>query len=119
MDTLILKKLSFKARHGYYREERINGNKFEVDLKFHAHLQDAARDDDLSKTINYKKAEEIVRGIMTGPSVKLIETLNKRIGDALFNEFPKVIRLDISVRKLEPPLQTRTRYSEVRMTWQR
>lgn len=119
MDILTLKGLCFRAGHGYYEEERRDGNDFEVDLTFSANLRDAGENDDLSLTIDYQQAEEIVSAVMEGPSVKLIETLAKKIGDRLFKAFPMVETLEVAVRKLHPPLDTETAHSEVRMTWQR
>ncbi|MDZ7716059.1 MAG: dihydroneopterin aldolase [Balneolaceae bacterium] len=119
MNTLTLKGLSFNAKHGYYEEERKIGNDFEVDLTFKADLSGAAEHDDLSQTIDYQKAEAIVKEIMFGNSVKLIETLCRNIGASLFEEFEEVYELHVSVRKLKPPLETTTQYSEVSMSWQR
>lgn len=119
MDKLTLKGLHFRAGHGYYKEEREKGNDFEIDLEFKANLRDAAENDDLNLTIDYQKAEDIVKSVMEGPSVKLIETLAKNIGDQLFKAFPMARELSVTVRKLSPPLDTETDYSEIRMSWQR
>ena len=116
---LILKGLQYRAHHGFYEEEREQGNAFEVDLVFGLDLHEAGRTDDLTNTLNYETAEATVREIMEGPSRKLIETLTLNIGESLFGRFPEVETLEVSVRKLDPPLQTTTNYSEVTMTWQR
>ena len=119
MDKLTLKGLSYHGKHGYYEEERIEGNDFEVDLIFYADFSEAGKSDELNETIDYQKAEERVRAVMEGPSVKLIETLAHRIGEELFREFEAVQKLEVKVRKLHPPLPANTEYSEVQMTWQR
>lgn len=119
MDTLTLKGLSFHAKHGYYEEERKLGNDFEVDLIFRSDLRKAGHNDDLEQTIDYQKAEEIVKDIMMGDSVKLIETLCLHIGEKLFEEFEEVESLEVLVRKLHPPLETNTQHSEVSMSWQK
>ena len=119
MSRLTLKSLRFHALHGYYEEERIEGNDFEVDLVFYADLSEAGRSDDLGLTIDYQKAESVVYEIMEGPSVKLIETLTLRIGEQLFETFPVLQKLEVSVRKLHPPIETDAEYSEVQMTWKR
>ncbi|MDR8392871.1 dihydroneopterin aldolase [Aliifodinibius sp. S!AR15-10] len=119
MDTLRLNGLQYHARHGFYEEERTNGNDFEIDLEFSLDLRGAGQTDDLDKTVNYEEVEAIVRSVMEGPSQKLIETLTYMIGEALFEQFPEVIHLEVSLRKLNPPLQTKTKFSEVIMTWQR
>ena len=119
MDKLTIKSLQYKARHGYYEEERKTGNQFEVDLVFSLDLKPAGRKDYLSKTVNYEEAETIVREVMESPPLKLIETLAFRIGDALFDRFPGVRELQVRVRKLNPPLKTSANYSEVMISWQR
>jgi dihydroneopterin aldolase len=119
MDRLTLKGLQFRAYHGYHQWEREEGNDFEVDLIFLANLQLAGERDSLGDTIDYQKAESIVRSVMEGKSVKLIETLAKRMGDELFRSFPKADRLEVAVRKLSPPLKTETAHSEICMQWQR
>lgn len=119
MDILTLKSLQYRAKHGYYEQERAEGNTFEVDLTFNLDLSAAASTDDLDNTIDYQQAEGLVKEIMYGPSVKLIETLTQRIGDKLFDSFSEVQKLEIRVRKLNPPLETKTQYSEVTMTWPR
>lgn len=119
MDRLTLKGLQFRASHGYHQWEREEGNDFEVDLIFSANLQLAGKRDSLGDTIDYQKAEKIVRSVMEGKSVKLIETLAKRMGNELFQSFPKADQLEVSVRKLDPPLETKTAYSEITMQWQR
>ncbi|WP_138431741.1 dihydroneopterin aldolase [Fodinibius saliphilus] len=119
METLTLKALSYRAFHGYYQEERDNGNDFEIDLTFKAPLRQAGATDELSDTIDYQKAEEVVSEVMHGPSVKLLETLAKNIGDDLFETLPRVQELTVTVRKLSPPLNTETAHSEISMTWQR
>lgn len=119
MDILTLKGLRFNAKHGYYEHERLEGNQFEVDLVFSLDLSAAAKSDDLDQTLDYQAAEAVVRDIMHGSPVKLIETLTYRIGNRLFETFPAVEKLEVRVRKKDPPLETPTDYSEVMMTWQR
>ena len=119
MEILTLKSLGFRAYHGYYEEERRNGNDFEVDLAFTADLRGAGESDSLGDTIDYQEVLEIVESVMNGPSVKLIETLAKRTGDKLFERFAEVEKLKVAVRKLHPPLKVETEYSEICMAWQR
>lgn len=119
METLTLKSLQFRGYHGYYPEEREEGNDFEVDLIFSANLRRAGDSDELRDTVDYQEILKTVEAVMTGPSVKLIETLAKKIGDQLFDHFQQVQQLEVSVRKLHPPLDVETAYSEITMQWQR
>lgn len=119
MGTITLKSLSYHGLHGYYEEERREGNRFEVDLHFELPLNRAGSSDELQKTVDYQEAEEIVRDIIEGESVKLIETLARRIGDTLFDTFGQVRELEVVVRKLHPPIETKCEYAQVRLTWKR
>ena len=119
MDILSLSGLQYHARHGYYESERDEGNDFEVDLIFYADLSEAGKTDKLSATIDYQQAEQIVRGVMDGPSVKLIETLATRIGDRLFAHFATIGKLKVRIRKLGPPLETEAAHAQVVRTWTR
>ena len=119
METLTLKSLQFRGYHGYYPKEREEGNDFEVDLIFSTNLRRAGDSDELGDTVDYQEILKTVESVMTGPSVKLIETLAKKIGDQLFDHFQQVQQLEVSVRKLHPPLDVETAYSEITMQWQR
>lgn len=119
METLTLKSLRFKGYHGYYEEEREQGNDFEIDIMFSADLRRAGTTDQLDHTIDYQEILAIVKEVMHGKSLHLIETLTKKIGDQLFKQFPRVESLKVSVRKLDPPLDVETAYSEITMQWQR
>lgn len=119
MDKLILKGLRFRGLHGYHDFEREQGNGFVIDLVFFCSLQESAETDDLSKTIDYSVAREIVESVMHGPSKKLIETLTLEIGNKLFVEFSQLEQLDVVLRKLNPPMDGETEYAEVTMSWPR
>lgn len=119
MDVLTLSGLQYHARHGYYQQERDDGNDFEVDLVFHADLGTAGAADDLEQTIDYQQAEQVVRGVMEGPPVKLIETLATRIGEQLFARFDAVQKLEVRVRKLHPPIESPATYAQIERIWKR
>ena len=118
MDKLTLKGMSFHALHGYYEEEKEKGNHFEVDLIFSLDLSQPGISDDLSETIDYSKARQLVAEVMAGPSVNLIETLTLTIGNKVFEAFAPS-GLNVKLRKLNPPMDGEVRYSEVSMKWPR
>lgn len=119
MDTLTIKSIQLHGHHGYYESEQREGNRFELDVILKADFRPAAKTDDLTLTCNYEIVEEVARRIMSGPPQKLIETLCLKIGDKLFERFPAVFHMELALRKLNPPLQHTTAYSEIRMEWQR
>ncbi|MBO6523342.1 MAG: dihydroneopterin aldolase [Balneolaceae bacterium] len=119
MDKLVLKGLKFRGLHGFFDEERVEGNDFEVDVIFVISLEESAKKDDISKTIDYSKAQEIIASVIYGESKKLIETLTFLIGQKLYSFFPDVESLEVKVRKMNPPMPGETEYSEVTMSWPR
>ncbi len=119
MDKLVLKGLKFHGQHGYFEHERIEGNDFEVDVIFQSRFEEAGKTDDLANTIDYSKAQEIIASVMQGESKKLIETLTFLIGQKLYSYFADVERIEVSVRKLNPPMPGQTEYSEITMSWPR
>jgi len=101
MALISLTGMEFFAYHGCFAEEQIIGNKFLVDLEFVADTGDAELTDDLTKTINYQKVYEIVKIEMAVKS-KLLEHVARRILDAVYNKFPIVTKLKVTVAKLNP-----------------
>ena len=118
-DLLTLKALRYHAFHGVHAIEREQGNSFEVDVFFHAELRQAGAHDQLDLTVDYEKAEQIISGVMFGPSVHLIEKLCVDIGEQIMNTFLLVDAVQVVIRKLNPPITVSTAYSEISMQWQR
>lgn len=120
VDRITLKSLSFHAKHGYVEIEREEGNQFEVDIIAYGRFRGAAAgDNDLRQTFNYQRAEQIASEVMMGESRKLIETLCNTIGGRVFEAFPNITSLKVSVRKLSPPIKTKTAYAEITLEWNR
>ncbi|MEO1053424.1 MAG: dihydroneopterin aldolase [Bacteroidota bacterium] len=103
MGQIALEGLEFYAYHGYYEEERQNGNKFSVDVSVDTDLTGAAETDKLSQALNYEQLYSIVKDEMEEPS-KLLEHIGQRIIDRVFDEFGQVELVRVSVSKYNPPL---------------
>jgi dihydroneopterin aldolase len=117
LDTLTLKSIQLRGKHGVYSSEREKGNQFEVDIIIRGDFRSAAEQDDLALAPDYAVAEKIVREIISGPSKLLIETLCKKIGDTIFETFPRVKQLEVAVRKLNPAMESPVKFAEIRMQW--
>lgn len=114
MATLSLKKLEFSGLHGHLPEEKIIGNRFEVDVSVDFPLPGA---DDLSLVPDYSLLAKLVEQVMHGPSAHLIETLVQRIGTVILKQYPDVRKLTVTLRKLNPPMKPGCAYSEITETW--
>lgn len=102
--TIELCDLTFHAYHGVLSEERLLGNTFTVDLTLEADISQAVATDELSGTINYAEAYEVVKHEMDTPS-QLLEHVCGRIGKALLHRFPTLKRAKVRVAKHNPPIK--------------
>ena len=97
-----ISKIGFDGRHGVSAAERRGLRRFEVDVDILADLSVAERSDDLEDTIDYARVAELVVQIGTGSEHHLIESLARRMLDALAERFPGA-RIDLVLRKMAPP----------------
>ena len=101
--TIHLEDMEFYAFHGHYKEERIVGNKFIVNLDIETDLKAASRSDKLQDALDYQSAYKIVKDQMQIKS-HLLEHIAGRILDALLNEFNEIKTVSIKLSKLNPPV---------------
>lgn len=91
------------AYHGCLEEEARIGGEYIVDVALHTNFKKAAESDDLDKTLDYVKVNEIVVEEMKVRS-KLIEHVGNRILERLQKEFAPLERIEVRVTKLNPPI---------------
>lgn len=119
MDTISINGMQFHGKHGVAEHEKEYGNDFEVDVSISADLSKSAASDELSDTFDYSRIHEIAGSVIKGESVDLIEKLVFQIGNKIEAEFPEAKSFEVTVRKLNPPVQDKTKFTEVRMRWPR
>jgi dihydroneopterin aldolase len=103
MDEIRLTGLRANGHHGVLEHERRTGQVFVVDVSVRIPLQDAARTDDLTKTIHYGElAAQIVAAVERDP-VDLIETVAERIADLVL-EHPLAQGVSVTVHKPSAPI---------------
>lgn len=112
-DRIVLAGLAFEARHGVHAWEKERPQHFEVDVELELDLGPAGRSDDLARTVDYGSVAELVRSVVGGPSVDLIETLAERIADGLVGRFDGVDAVVVRVRKPEVRLVAPLSYAAV------
>lgn len=103
MDRMLLKRMVFFGYHGVIPEENRLGQKYYVDLDMRLELGKAASTDDVNDTVNYADVHALVKEIVEGPPVKLIETLAHKIASALLGTYTSIIEATVSVTKPNPP----------------
>lgn len=99
---IFLRQLRFHAFHGVLDQERRVGNDYVINVVAECDFAHAMQTDELEDTVNYAEIYRVVKEEMAVPS-KLLEHVAGRIGERLFNEFPFLQSLDISIMKVNPP----------------
>jgi dihydroneopterin aldolase len=106
----------FYAHHGVFDNERTNGGLFEVDTELTCDISDAEKEDNLQKTLDYEKLYAFIKDIVSGKRFFLIEALASRIASNIMNNFPKVQKVTVKVRKPSPQLGGVVEHVEVEHT---
>jgi dihydroneopterin aldolase len=101
-DCVFVRGLEFEGNHGYSAAERRGTRRFRVNLTLELPLGAAAASDRISDTVDYWKVSEIVVGLGTKSTYKLLEALAGAIGAQIQELYPKAA-VSIEVEKLAPP----------------
>ena len=104
MGSIAVEGMKFFAHHGYYRDERITGNHFAVDVYVKTDFGTAAAKDDLDKTVNYEGIWKISKEVMSEASY-LLEHVALRLHKAIAQQYPQIQHLRVRVTKYNPPLE--------------
>jgi dihydroneopterin aldolase len=101
LDEVFLEGLRFYAYHGNNPEERVQGQRFLVDVVISADLTAAGKSDDLTQTISYSDVFRRIKAIVEGEPHKLIETLAQEIAGTILAEVSLARAVTVTVRKPE------------------
>ncbi len=103
MDIIRIDKISLFGYHGVLPEERERGQEFLVSVALEADLEGISKTDDLNMTYNYAAAAELVKKIVTGEPVNLLETLAEMIALEILKD-RMIVAVTVTVEKPRPPL---------------
>ena len=114
-DRIFLDGMAFQARHGVHDREKVNAQRFEVDVELLLDLQPAGLEDDLARTLDYGRVYETVRAIVESTTFNLIEALAEAIAHELLSDFPGLEEVTVRVRKPEVQLGGPLRFAGVQV----
>jgi 7,8-dihydroneopterin aldolase/epimerase/oxygenase len=103
MHKILVQGINVYAYHGCLEEEGKIGCNYIVDVTMETDFSEAAKTDDLNKTIDYVVVYNIVKVQMAIRS-KLIEQVGQRIVDELKKELKGLKKIEVKVTKLNPPM---------------
>lgn len=104
MDKIHINGIKTYAYHGAIQEERVLGQYFITDIVLHIDLTQAALTDNLNETVHYGEVYNIVEEIVKGEPVSLIERLAGKIIARLFDQYDKIIEIETTITKPNPPI---------------
>lgn len=105
MNNIIrIKNATFYGYHGVLSEEQSVGGKFEADVDIYTDFSEAARADSLKHTVDYNSVYKFIYKMALDQKYYLIEALAAKIADELLKNFERIQKVNIRVRKNNPPL---------------
>jgi dihydroneopterin aldolase len=103
-DRIVLAGMAFEARHGVNDSEKAQAQRFEVDVELAVDAGPAGKTDDLARTVDYRDVYDVVRAVLEGPTVDLLETLAQSIAVDVLARSALVSEVVVRVRKPEVQL---------------
>jgi dihydroneopterin aldolase len=92
------------GKHGALEQEKLVAQEFVVDVEIKSDLDEAARTDDLAKTVDYESISVLIHQIVTTTSYNLIETLAAKIADEIMDSSPRIDGVKVTVHKPTAPI---------------
>ena len=99
MDSIIVEGLKVETVIGCFNWERQIIQPLMLDLILSTNLEQASNSDELEDTMNYAEICEISAQVIQDAQPKLIEHAAKLVINALFEQFPAIESVIITIRK--------------------
>ncbi len=103
MDKVSVSGIRINSNHGCLDEEALIGSEYEVDIVVWGDVSASFQSDDLRDTMDYVKINEIAEKHVS-QRMKLIEAVSYKILNEIFEEMPKVMRCQVKLSKINPPI---------------
>jgi len=98
-DRIVLAGMVFLARHGVNDREKVEEQRFEVDVELELDTRAAAARDDLTKTVDYRAVYELTRQVIEETTLELVESLAEAVAAKILAGNDMVEAVVVRVRK--------------------
>jgi dihydroneopterin aldolase len=102
MMQVILEGLRFHSTHGLHKEEALTGGEFEVNLTA-SYEPDEVPVQHIHQTIDYTILYQLIKERMN-QRTDLLESIATDIAIKALDQFPSIQQVNISIKKLHPPI---------------
>lgn len=116
MDKILIKGLKLFAYHGVNPEEKEQGQNFIFDIAISVDISKACFSDNVNDTVSYAKVVKTVRRVFTAEKYDLLERCTQVVADAVFNEYPAVMQIDLTLKKPQAPVSAEFEYMGVQIS---
>ncbi len=112
-DRIVLSGMVFQARHGVAEWEKVEAQRFEVDVELVLDVQPAGLDDDLTRTVDYGEVYQVTKQVVESTTFNLIEALAEAIAHEVLGGHAQVQEVVVRVRKPQVRLGGQLAYAGV------
>lgn len=116
MDKILVKGLEIFAYHGVNPEEKIEGQKFILDITADVDLSKPCITDNVDDTVSYAKIIKEATKIFTSQKDDLLERASRRVAEGLLQAFDKIESVTILLKKPDAPIKADFDYVAVEIT---
>jgi dihydroneopterin aldolase len=103
-DRIEIRDLRVMGVHGVLEEEQARAQPFALDIVAWVDTAAAQQSDDLADTVDYGALAETAAEVVGGRSYRLLEALAGRLASALLITDRRLEAVEVTVRKLRPPM---------------
>src|SRR5690606_31065671 len=114
-----LEDLRFYSYHGFYTDEQVLGNEYEVTIRTATSYSFFAKEeggDPFENRVNYEQLYAIAKNSMNMPR-KLLETVAEEMLDSIRQKFPALDSIEVSICKINPPFGGDSARARVSINW--
>ncbi len=119
MKEIIIKNLKVFAYHGVHTEEKIDGQNFYIDAVYQTVESSIKLHDDIKSTVSYSDIIKFIKKNMLVKSFDLIETAADDLCEKILKNFPKILKIEIILKKPEAPINEIFDYVAVKVSKKR
>jgi dihydroneopterin aldolase len=102
-DRITLTGLRVQGFHGVFDDEKRDGQPFIADIVVWLDLTQAARSDDVTRTLHYGELAGFAAAVIAGPPRDLIETVAAEIADGVMSRWSP-LAVEVTVHKPQAPI---------------
>ena len=118
-NKLIIKDLKIYAYHGDLSEEKTLGQFFLLDFVFSLRDFTYLDGEEIENTVDYVKIIKHVKKKFTERNFDLIESAASYLCDSVLENFPKIFKVELTLKKTSPPIDAIFNYVAVEIVRER